>query len=92
MPLGYNDQMSILKDILSNHQSDCCGTVSECEQIQRLIKSMLGNEITNEQVKSTLYNIYDYSQSAKNTQHLDQHIQTNQQNLSQWVSELDSLS
>ena len=92
MPLGYNDQMSVLKDILSNHQSDCCGTVSECEQIQRLIKSMLGNEITNEQVKSTLYNIYDYSQSAKNTQHLDQHIQTNQQNLSQWVSELDSLS
>lgn len=92
MPLGYNDQMSILKDILSNHQSDCCGTVSECEQLERLIKSMLGNEITNEQVKNTLYNIYDYSQSAKNTPHLDQHIQTNQQNLSQWVSELDSLS
>ncbi|HWO96352.1 MAG TPA: YtzH-like family protein [Bacillus sp. (in: firmicutes)] len=92
MPLDYSDQMSILKDILSNHQSDCCGTVSECEQIERLIKSMLGNETTNEQVKNTLYNIYDYSQSAKNTQHLDQHIQTNQQNLSQWVSELDSLS
>ena len=92
MPLGYNDQMSVLKDILSNHQSDCCGTVSECQQIERLIKSMLGNDAANEQVKNTLYNIYDYSQNAKNTQHLDEHIQTHQQDLSQWVSELNSLS
>ncbi|MEH7583434.1 YtzH-like family protein, partial [Priestia megaterium] len=29
--------MNILKDILSNHQSDCCGTVAECEQVERLI-------------------------------------------------------
>jgi DNA-binding transcriptional regulator YbjK len=92
MPLGYSDQMSVLKDILSNHQSDCCGTVSECQQIERLIQSMLGNDAANEEVKNTLYNIYHYSQTAKNTQHLDEHIQTHQQDLSQWVSELNSLS
>jgi DNA-binding transcriptional regulator YbjK len=92
MPLSYNDQMTVLKDILSNHQSDCYGTVSECEQVERLINSMLGNQATNEQIKNTLYNIYDYSQHGKNTQHLDQHIQSNQQNLSQWVDELNSFS
>lgn len=35
MPLNAEHQMNILKDILSNHQSDCCGTVAECEQVER---------------------------------------------------------
>ena len=32
MPLQYQDQVSLLKDILTNHQTDCCGSVSEYEQ------------------------------------------------------------
>ena len=32
MPINQQHQLEVLKDILVNHQSDCCGTVSECEQ------------------------------------------------------------
>ena len=32
MPIQYHDQVSLLKDILSEHQSECCGTVAECEK------------------------------------------------------------
>jgi hypothetical protein len=36
--------------------------------------------------------VYKYTQDAKSAAHLDEHIQTNQQNLSQWVQELSTLS
>ena len=40
MPINQQHQLEVLKDILVNHQSDCCGTVSECEQLERLIQSL----------------------------------------------------
>lgn len=92
MPLNAQHQMAILKDILSNHQTDCCGTVSECEQVERLAQAMLANGTANEQVYRTLQNICEYTLTAKSAAHLDQHIETNKQNLSQWVEELSSLS
>ncbi|MCM3770088.1 MULTISPECIES: YtzH-like family protein [Priestia] len=92
MPLNAEHQMNILKDILSNHQSDCCGTVAECEQVERLIQSMLAKGYANTDIQATLQNVYKYTQDAKSATHLDEHIQTNQQNLSQWVQELSTLS
>lgn len=92
MPLNYQNQLSVLKDILSEHQSDCCGTVSECEQMERLAKSMLANAQTKEEVKKTLENIYYYSQTGKGSSELNQYIQTNQANLTQWMDELHTLS
>ncbi|MCM3002842.1 YtzH-like family protein [Priestia koreensis] len=92
MPLDYSHQMGVLKDILSDHQLDCCGTASECAQVGRLIESMLANSTTNERLKDTLHHIYAYTQTAKDCPDLNQHIHTNQQNLSQWVNELSTLS
>ncbi len=92
MPLNYQNQLSVLKDILSEHQSDCCGTVSECEQMERLAKLMLANAQTKEEVKKTLENIYYYSQTGKGSSELNQYIQTNQANLTQWMDELHTLS
>ncbi|AUO11549.1 hypothetical protein GFV16_14655 [Bacillus megaterium] len=92
MPLNAEHQMNILKDILSNHQSDCCGTVAECEQVERLIQSMLAKGYASTDIQATLQNVYKYTQDAKSAAHLDEHIQTNQQNLSQWVQELSTLS
>jgi DNA topoisomerase VI subunit A len=73
-----------------NHQSDCCGTVSECEQLERLIQSLLTNDQLDDGVKSKLNDVYYYSQSGKYSSDLDQHITNHQQQLSQWVSDLDS--
>jgi hypothetical protein len=92
MPLNHQDQVMLLKDILSNHQTDCCGSVSECEQLERLVKSLMVNTEIDQNVKSILEEVYSYSQRGAQTADLDQHILSNQDNLSQWVSNIDQFS
>lgn len=92
MPIQYRDQVSLLKDILSEHQSECCGTVAECEQLERVIKSLMVNSNTNQNVKSVLEDVYFYSQSGKNSTSLDNHIEAHQDQLSQWIQDIDSFT
>ena len=89
MPLSQQHQVTILKDILMNHQSDCCGSVSECEQVERLVKSLLANGQVNEQIIPILNDIYTYSQNGINTDNLDNHINTHQAQLSSWVDSIN---
>ena len=42
MPLQYQDQINLIKDILSNQQSDCCGSVSEYQQLRATHKIIDG--------------------------------------------------
>ncbi|WP_428911286.1 YtzH-like family protein [Niallia sp. Krafla_26] len=92
MPLQYQDQINLIKDILTNHQSDCCGSVSECEQLERLVKSLMANQHLNQQDANTLNQIYSYSQNGVNSTDLDQHIESHQHQLTQWVENMDQLS
>ena len=92
MPLSHQDQVTLLKDILNNHQTDCCGSVAECEQLERLVKSLMVNNQIDQNVKNVLQEVYDYSQHGTYTADLDQHILSNQNNLSNWVHHIDSLS
>jgi hypothetical protein len=92
MPLSHQDQVTLLKDILSNHQTDCCGSVSECEQIERIVKSLMVNTQMDQNVKNILQEVYEYGQHGAGTADLDQHILSNQENLSQWVNEIDQFS
>ncbi|MFF2449255.1 YtzH-like family protein [Neobacillus sp. NPDC058068] len=92
MPLSHDDQVTLLKDILNNHQADCCGSVAECEQLERLVKSLMVNTQVDENVKNILQEVYQYSQHGAQTADLDQHISSNQDNLSQWVNNIDQLS
>jgi len=92
MPLNEQDQMNLLKDIINNHQLDCCGSVSECEQLERLVKSLMVNNNINQNVKYVLEEIYNYSQNGIASSNLDQHIESHQQDLSQWVTEMDQYS
>lgn len=89
LPLDYNHQVSILKDILSNHQMDCCGTVAECEQLERLIKSLMTNSNIHSDLKNVLSSIYTYSQSGKNSNNLESHINSHQQQLTQWIDDIN---
>jgi hypothetical protein len=82
----------LLKDILSNHQTDCCGSVAECEQLERLVKSLMVNTEVNQNVKSILQEVYQYSQHGAQTADLDEHITSNQENLSTWVNNIDQFS
>ncbi|MDQ1144703.1 hypothetical protein QE429_001530 [Bacillus sp. SORGH_AS 510] len=92
MPLSHGDQVTLLKDILNNHQSDCCGSVAECEQLERLVKSLMVNTQVDQNVKHILQEVYQYSQNGAQTADLDQHILSNQNNLSQWVNDIDQFS
>lgn len=92
MPLNHQDQVSLLKDILTNHQADCCGSVSECEQLQRLVKSLMVNSQIDQNVKTILQEIYEYSHQGAQTADLDQHILSSQDQLSNWVSDMDQYS
>lgn len=92
MPLEQKDQMNLLKDILTNHSTDCCGSVSECEQLERLVKSLMVNSELDHNVKNVLEQIYSYSQHGTNTNELDQHIESHQEQLGQWVSEINQFS
>lgn len=92
MPLSHGDQVTLLKDILNNHQSDCCGSVAECEQLERLVKSLMVNTQVDQNVKNILQEVYQYSQNGAQTADLDHHILSNQNNLSQWVNDIDQFS
>jgi archaellum component FlaC len=92
MPINLHHQLSVIMDILSNHQTDCCGTVAECEQLERLVKSLISNHELSYEAKNTLMDVYEYSQSGKYSQHLDDHITNHQQNLSQWVNDIHQLT
>lgn len=92
MPLSQQDQLHLLKDILNNHQMDCCGSIAECEQLERLVKSLMVQTDVDNNMKSILKEIYQYSQNGINSAHLDNHIESSQQELSQWVDEIDQLS
>ena len=92
MPLNEQDQINLLKDIINNHQMDCCGSVSDCEQLERLIKSLMVNNNINHNVKNILEEIYNYSQTGIYTNNLDHHIESHQQQLSQWVTDMNQFS
>jgi hypothetical protein len=92
MPLSHRDQVQLLTDILSNHQVDCCGSVSECEQLERLVKSLMANNNVNENAKTVLQEIYEYSQHGIQSSDLDKHIESNQERLSQWVNDMNQFS
>ncbi|AMX82565.1 hypothetical protein GS3922_02125 [Geobacillus subterraneus] len=88
MPLDHSHQLTVLRDILSEHQLDCCGTVSECEQIERLVKSLLANDEVSTNVKQILPNIYAYGQGGKYSPDVNAHISAHQAQLADWVNEL----
>ncbi|WP_110927263.1 YtzH-like family protein [Bacillus massiliglaciei] len=91
MPLNSQYQISLLKDILSNQQTDCCGSVAEYEQVERLIKSLMVNMDLNDQARSMLQEIYHYSQQGRNSGDIDAHITSNQGNITQWMSDIGQL-
>ncbi|KUP05534.1 hypothetical protein Q73_11270 [Bacillus coahuilensis m2-6] len=90
MPLTYHNQLSLLQDILTNHLDDCCGTVAECEQVERLVKSLMVNQDVQQAAKPLLEEIYRYGQEGKYTKGLEQHIHTNRQSLENWVEDMNT--
>ena len=92
MSLSHHHQIELLKDIMVNHMEDCCGSVSECEQLGRLVKSLLVSGKVPEEMEPLLGEIYEYCQAGQNSRELDHHINAHQEQLSRWVGQIDSYS
>lgn len=91
MPLDYTHQLELLKDILTNQLEDCCGTISECEQLQRVIASLHEKGNLDNEARELLESIYAYSSAGKGSPDLDSHINTHRDKLAQWVGSISSL-
>ncbi|WP_407272248.1 YtzH-like family protein [Radiobacillus sp. PE A8.2] len=90
MPLNVNNQLTVLTDLLREQSEDCCGSVSECQQIKRIVQSIISNNsIDDQQVMQLLPEIYNYGRQGELVQNLDEHITTNQDNLKTWLTSLD---
>ncbi|WP_312095663.1 YtzH-like family protein [Niallia sp.] len=92
MPINHEHQLALLADILSNQQMDCCGSVAECEQIERLITSLRTNDQIDQNILPILEEIHRYSEQGVNASNLDTHIHSHQDQLSQWVDGINNLS
>ncbi|RST76446.1 hypothetical protein D4T97_006700 [Siminovitchia acidinfaciens] len=92
MSLSYENQIELLKDIMMNHLEDSQGSVSECSQIGRLVKSLLANQQVDHQLTPVLQEIYAYCQTGSRTPSLDSHINEHQEHLSQWIEDMDQFS
>ncbi|OIJ18201.1 hypothetical protein BKP45_11490 [Anaerobacillus alkalidiazotrophicus] len=76
--MNYQDQLTLLTDILKNQQAQQYGTEDEFNQIQRLAQSLQGQEQLNETMQQTLTNITNYcsTRDCNNSQQIDQWIQS----------------
>ncbi|WP_226680556.1 YtzH-like family protein [Sutcliffiella horikoshii] len=92
MPLNYHDQIHLLKDILADHQIDCCGSVAEYEQLERVIKSLMVNNEIDQNVKNILQDIYSYSQGGINSSNDHDHNQLHQSKFTNWIDSIDQYS
>lgn len=92
MPLSHENQLNLLKDILHNQNTDSYGSVAECEQVERLVKSLMINADIDQNVKTILKEIYEYSQVGIGSSDLEAHITSHQDNLSQWVDDIDQFN
>jgi hypothetical protein len=92
MSLNVNDQLHVLYDLLSEQSEDDCGSVSECQQIKRLVQSLMAKgAIQDEQLLQLLPEIYNYGRKGELAQNLDEHITSNQDNLRTWISTINEI-
>ncbi|EIT85506.1 hypothetical protein A374_09723 [Fictibacillus macauensis ZFHKF-1] len=92
MPLDYTHQMTILRDILQDHHTDCNGTASECAQLERLAAQLIAQESISSDVKDALSYITTYSHDGSTHQNLSQHITDHKEHIENWLQTIDGTS
>lgn len=92
MTLSATDQLKLLHDLLDEHIRTQSGSVSEYQQIKRLVQSLTAKEkITDEQFTEILPEIYNYGLQGENVQNLTEHIATNIDNIENWKSAIEKI-
>lgn len=87
MTLTIQHQLGLLRDILDEHSGECCGSVSECQQIIRIVESMLHNDsVYDEQLLHLLPEIHAYGRQGEASENMEGHIAFHKENLDIWIN------
>jgi hypothetical protein len=81
--MNYQDQLTLLSDILRNQQQSGFGTADEYSQIQRLVEDLQKQGQLDENMQQTLATIADYcinKSCAQDTPH------------NQWIQSVDEIT
>lgn len=93
MVLTVNNQLLLLHDILDEQTADSIGSVSEYQQIKRLVQKLTeNNSITDELLLELLPEIYNYGSQGEIAQNSPEHITTNKQNIENWLSAIQQIT
>lgn len=92
MTLSKEDRISLLKDILKNHNEDYCASKSEYQQANRLatqLKNEFGDDMDTHDI---LQKIHGYCQKGHKCKDHNSHITEFSSDLTGWVEHLSTLS
>ncbi|QKY69736.1 YtzH-like family protein [Lentibacillus sp. CBA3610] len=93
MTLTTHNQLQLLHDILTEQTEDCCGEISEYQQIKRLVQALIANDrISDEQLLQLLPEIYNYGRQGEIAQNDEEHILSNKSNINTWVNAIQQTS
>lgn len=90
MPIQFHDQLTLLTDILQSQQLECCGTLSECEQLERITQTMLAQPHVNSEIEKTLLEVYAYSQGGQRHENINDYVSEHKEYLSSWINDLQN--
>lgn len=88
--LTVNNQLTLLYDLLDEHRTYSPISNNEYRQIKRLVQTITSNHrINDEDLQGILPEIYNYSIKGELVQSLNEHIETNKQNIEKWLNTID---
>ncbi len=92
MTISKEHNLTLLRDILAGHHEDCCASVAEYEQANRVIDNLMLNHSLNADTAAILQEIQGYCQNGASLSSHDDHIEHHHESLSSWVDHIDGLS
>lgn len=92
MAISKENHISLLKDILSTHCQDCCGSSSQFQQADRLVNNLLVEFAQDQDMKKVLSEIQNYCKQGSQLSYPAEHINENQNALSDWVQHLNGFN
>lgn len=92
MTISKENHITLLKDILSTHCQDCCGSSSQYAQASRIVDNLLVEFGQEEDIKTFLSDIQNYCKQGSQLSYHTDHINENQKEISNWVDRLQSMS
>ncbi|MCK6258101.1 YtzH-like family protein [Fictibacillus sp. KIGAM418] len=91
MPLDYTHQLTLLRDILQDHHTDCKGTPQECAQLERLATRLMQHGSLNNEIKDVLGLINTYSHDGSTHENLEEHITNHKPHIENWLNTIQPI-